>query len=1212
MFANDDEDGDFLSPTGGAKLASLFGLDQAASQGNESFQYTAPKQPRKTSNPGQPVQKPAAPPGSPAVLLARAVHAFKYINGQYAKQGKLGAAVLGNHTLKDYKILLYASQQKQVTAAKIHVGFVFTVQPSNYCTFYDDQRQNWSLMFDTEKSAIDFCKEVCLAKVNSALSLDVAVVQDLSLGDGQAVENGDSLEVAYTGWLLQNHAVGQVFDSNINKDKLLRLKLGSGKVIKGWEDGMQGMKKAGRRLMVIPPSLGYGSQGVANHVPADSTLIFEAELRRVKFAKDNGSDRASAGSRDSAAPSPAPSPAPSVENLGPEPPVQPQANTVPNRPGEPPLRAKSNSLSEQLTNPDATKAKLISRMARMGQPMLPFLAGTASQPDSSDSEMEDPSVSRVKERSPAPSPVQISTGPAGQAQVLPHPHAAPPTALLPVAMTTAAPQPVMPGTTHAFQPYYGQTSMAPSQLQPVGQMYPAQTVPYMGTGDVTSFLMTEARQHNTEIRLAVGKVGDKVDQLATKMEDIQRQGSMPSMAMETSMIMHSIQRIIQENESLKKEVFEKSSRIEEQNRKIGELINQNQRYMEQSHLLLEQRNDSMKSSSEQNQARVLQAEQDKVRLTEELAVSTARVAQLQQEAISHQQKAAELQSQLNVALQDSQTHCTRTSVLQAQLEEFNESTERGQAQYRLEKQKRKEMELKVSNVEEEVQDLKTDKESLERTLADRKRKWQSERQRWDEEMEELRRSSQQDQDNLRAELRKARSSTDHAASGQLAQLQAELEEVWKRKCEQSLASAKEQQGRELAELTEHRDSLEQRLAQLQEKFTALKQSRDSEEHRLLQQQAQSDELQALHEKYTASEGQSAAVREMLEGRVAELEGKLAEQGQGDTAGEVKRVMNGVFHSLRGEFDLNESYTGSTVLGLIVSTIKDVTLQLLSGAEKPSVKQIEKEDEEESEEEEEKKEEEDKEKEKEEEEEKSKARHVEEKSPQVVHMNGKNEEVEEKERAKSESEKQSEARGATESRDKQETTPEQDKLKKEEEPTANSAQSQSVEDTHVPTATQLSTEQEACPPTLTLIPQEENPSEPPDLPTGPGEKVTPKIEDKTRSGGDITSVDVKEVSVIMKGPLKEPSLTTHKATGPPTQPPPPPNPLHHSPGKATSLTEGVGGENGEEPFFLSTPPTKPPPPPSEEDDDELSLKGRPPPAPLFGEEDEDDDDLDWLG
>uniref|UniRef100_A0A8C8MKA7 peptidylprolyl isomerase n=1 Tax=Oncorhynchus tshawytscha TaxID=74940 RepID=A0A8C8MKA7_ONCTS len=829
----------------GGGLASLFGLDQAASQGNESFQYTAPKQPRKTSNPGK----------KQNLTDAR----------EYPFIGKLGAAVLGNQTTKEYKLLLYISQQKQVTAAKIHVGFIFTVQPNNYCTFYDDQRQNWSLMFDTEKAAVDFCKEVCLAKVNSAPSLDMVVVQDLTLGEGQGVETGDSLEVTYTGWLLQNHAVGQVFDSNLNKDKLLRLKLGAGKVIKGWEEGMVGMRKSGRRLMVIPPSLGYGSQGVANRIPADSTLIFEAELRRVKLAKDSGSDRASAGSRDSAASSPVPC----VEKLGP---YLPGGTTLlratsPGRPGEPPLRAKSNSISEQLTNPDATKAKLISRMAKMGQPMLPFMAGPSSQPDS----------------------------------MLSHPHGASPSALMPVAMTAAAPQPVMSGSAHAFQPYaYPQSSMSPSQLQPMGQMYPTQAVPYMGgTGEVTSFLMAEARQHNSEIRLAVGKVADKVDQLASKVDDLQRQGghslAVPSVTMETTMIMHNIQRIIQENESLKKDVYEKSSRIEEQNRKIGELINQNQRYMEQSNLLMEQRNDSLKSSSEHNQARTLQAEQDKVRLTEELATCTSRVSQLQQEATSHQQRAAELQNKLTSAL------CLCVCVCVCVCVELKETAERGQAQYRTEKQKRKGMALRVNNMEEELQDLKADKDCMERMVSDRKRKWQAERQRCDEEMEELRRSSQQDMESLRTQLRKARTSTGQAASEQLAQLQAELEEDWKRKCEQALASAKEQQGREMAELAEQRDILEQRLTQLQEKVNNLT-------HII---------------PYTTF----SLMTQKLEGRVAELEKRLAEQGGQvdsagqDTAGEVKRVMNGVFHSLRGEFDRHETYTGSTVLGVIVNTIK---------------------------------------------------------------------------------------------------------------------------------------------------------------------------------------------------------------------------------------------------------------------------------------------------
>uniref|UniRef100_A0A6Q2Y311 peptidylprolyl isomerase n=1 Tax=Esox lucius TaxID=8010 RepID=A0A6Q2Y311_ESOLU len=984
-------------------LASLFGLDQAASQGNESFQYTAPKQPRKTSNPGPPTQKPTPPPGAPLVLLATAIHAFKYLNGQYQKQGKLGAAVLGNHTTKDYKLLLYAGQQKQVTAAKIHVGFVFTVQPSNYCTFYDDQRQNWSLMFDTEKAAVDFCKEVCLAKVNSAPFLEVVVVQDLALGEGQAVESGDSLEVAYTGWLLQNHAVGQMFDSNMNKDKLLRLKLGAGKVIKGWEDGMLGMRKSGRRLIVIPASLGYGSHGVANRVPPDSTLIFEAELRRVKLAKDSGSDHASSGSRDSAAPSPAPS----VENLGPDLPAGP--------------------------NPDATKAKLISRMAKMGQPMLPFMAGPSSQPDSSDSEME----------------VRWSV----QGLLVSHPHGVPPSALMPVAMTTAAPQPIMAGSAQACQPYtYPPSSMASSQIQPMGQMYPTQTVPYMGgAGEVTSFLMTEARQHNTEIRLAVGKVADKVDQLASKVENLQRQGgqslAMPSVTMETSMIMHNIQRIIQENESLKKDVYEKSARIEEQNRKIGELIHQNQRYMEQSNLLMEQRNDTLKSSSEHNQARVLQAEQDKLRLTEELATSMARVSQLQQEATSHQQRAAELQSKLTSALQDGDTHCSLCVSVCARAE-LKETAERGQAQYRTEKQKRKEMELRVNNVEEELQDLKTDKEGVERTLLDRKRKWQAERQRCDEEMEELRRVSQQDLTNLRTQLHKARTNTGQAASEQLAQLQAELEEDWKGRCAQALALAKEQHGRAIAELAEQRDTLEQSLTQKNDPTV------------------------------------NVSTHNVLHGFTLVF------------SWQVKRVMNGVFHSLRAEFDLHDTYTGSAVLGVIVNTIKSVTLQLLNKEE---------EDEEEEEEE----------------EEDSNERQAEERPLQDVKVNG---QQEEEQRVEPEQPGESPGQREGDPRNVQERV-----------------YSEVVPETEKPTGAE---------PEEAIHPEPEHqPHSPQPRPTSsdmnPEENMPSVMGTEMKLESDASPSEEKKISVTVEDSLCELDVTSPKATGPPAHPPLPPNLLNDS-------------------------------------------------------------------
>ncbi|KAE8582103.1 hypothetical protein XENTR_v10019950 [Xenopus tropicalis] len=850
MFG-DEEDTDFISPTGGAKLASLFGMDQSTSgQGNESFQYTAPKQPKKGpgATGGKP-NKPSGPAGSgtaPAVLFATAVHAYRYINGQYVKQGKFGFAVLGNHTAKEYRILLYVSQQQPVTAAKIHPGFVFTVQPNHYAAFYDDQRQSWSVMFESEAAAVDFSKQVGVAKCNSSPALDTVIYQDLLPGEGQAADLGDLLEVAYTGWLFQNHELGQVFDSNVQKDKLLRLKLGSGKVIKGWEEGMLGIKKGGKRLVVIPPALGYGSQGVAGRIPPNATLAFEVDIKRMKV-RDQGSDRQSVGSRDSPVSLPDCQPA----EMLPQPP-----SSVPPKPGEPAIRAKSNSISEQLANPDVAKAKLISRMAKMGQPMLPFISGTP-QPDSSDSEIEDPNTQRAVPSPVAPLPVrptpQMNHVPAAQV-----PPAVPQTvptlqgtsaALMPVG--PIQPQALAPGISPGFQPYvqYPYAQSASTQLQSVAPVYPPQIQTpshFQAGGDVTSFLMTEARQHSTEIRMSIGKIADKIDTLASKVDNLQKENSassshllpgITSITMESAMIMNNIQRIIQENERLKHEVLEKSSRIEEQNGKISELINRNQKNM---------------------------------------------------------------------------------SLLP--LSEVQETSEHSKTRAKSEKETRRQLEVRLSALEDEVSDLKAEKENLEKSLAERKRRSQQERQRAEEEQEELRRSLQEEVEELRQVLRKTRE-------------QAAAEQVSSRSRNGQRQSELEEQAAQLQPLRDQCAMLERRMAAMLEEQKKSKEKESCSapeqalalrlnEQKVAELQEQAAQLQPLREKYERLRGQmSALLEEQTKWQSQEAPGT-------DTTEEVKKIMNRVFQGLRGEFELEEMYSGREVLGTIMSTIKATTLQLL--------------------------------------------------------------------------------------------------------------------------------------------------------------------------------------------------------------------------------------------------------------------------------------------
>ena len=106
------------------------------------------------------------------------------------------------------------------------------------------------------------------------------VIEDLKQGSGKAAKTGDEVSVRYVGVLYDD---GEVFDASWGKEaEPLAIGLGAGGVIKGWEQGLQGMKVGGRRKLIIPPDLAYGSQGFYPAIPPDATLVFLVELVDLK------------------------------------------------------------------------------------------------------------------------------------------------------------------------------------------------------------------------------------------------------------------------------------------------------------------------------------------------------------------------------------------------------------------------------------------------------------------------------------------------------------------------------------------------------------------------------------------------------------------------------------------------------------------------------------------------------------------------------------------------------------------------------------------------------------------------------------------------------------------------------------------------------------------------------------------------------------------
>ncbi len=104
------------------------------------------------------------------------------------------------------------------------------------------------------------------------------LVEDIVVGNGATATAGQTVVVHYTGWLTN----GQKFDSSVDRNDPFDFKLGMGRVIPGWDQGVAGMQVGGKRKLTIPPQLAYGERGAGGVIPPNATLVFEVELLAVR------------------------------------------------------------------------------------------------------------------------------------------------------------------------------------------------------------------------------------------------------------------------------------------------------------------------------------------------------------------------------------------------------------------------------------------------------------------------------------------------------------------------------------------------------------------------------------------------------------------------------------------------------------------------------------------------------------------------------------------------------------------------------------------------------------------------------------------------------------------------------------------------------------------------------------------------------------------
>jgi hypothetical protein len=132
----------------------------------------------------------------------------------------------------------------------------------------------------------DYAQNILAPQFQPKRKMNVSEFQkiDTVVGDGKEATAGNHVDVHYTGWLFDEKAPdhkGQKFDSSLDRGQLFSFPLGAGHVIKGWDEGVQGMKIGGKRTLIIPSEMGYGPRGAGGVIPPNATLIFDVELHGV-------------------------------------------------------------------------------------------------------------------------------------------------------------------------------------------------------------------------------------------------------------------------------------------------------------------------------------------------------------------------------------------------------------------------------------------------------------------------------------------------------------------------------------------------------------------------------------------------------------------------------------------------------------------------------------------------------------------------------------------------------------------------------------------------------------------------------------------------------------------------------------------------------------------------------------------------------------------
>ncbi|RWS02877.1 FK506-binding protein 15-like protein [Dinothrombium tinctorium] len=463
---------------------------------------------------------------------------IKRISGQYKAVGCVGCALVTSN-VQNFKIVLYTGKQQYIAYSTVNYESTVTIQPNNYCSFYDDNLVNWSLLFKDHITLAEFAKKIAFCKVQSLTKLQI-VCQDIKVdsSDGMKVEANDALELKYKAWTVEDKdKLGTMFDNSESSEnrKPFRIKLSN----KGnkWQEMLIGMRVGTQRFCLVPLEFKDEFAGIIEKaILYESTLLvaFEFELIRIK-------------PRD-------------AKDLTPRHRVETISSVGSDEVGKDLHHVEPESKIENeetiAVSRSSSKSDIMSRVAKVGtQIMLPPRSKSIDEGDSNEQIEENIKVK------PLPKPRQNSFTSTSIANVETNVE----NRSMENSVSTLPPPNTMITVT---QQKIDKFSYPPYLMNPMPVIDPS----------VVNKLASEVQTSNSEMRLNLSKISDKVESLCNKMDDFKNSASIfnsaSSLGMDSTLLLASIHRIVTENNSLKSEIEEKNLKIDRLNEKMCELASQ--------------------------------------------------------------------------------------------------------------------------------------------------------------------------------------------------------------------------------------------------------------------------------------------------------------------------------------------------------------------------------------------------------------------------------------------------------------------------------------------------------------------------------------------------------------------------------------------------------------------------------------------------------------